>query len=279
MRHIYQAAALIAISSVTLTACGERTEQKSFPLSECRDKLLADIGKNYPDARVIYEVFEDHTNTEGPVKIHDEVARVRFTIVDPEYPKELRHSLIVSGFPDLRAAELGEETIQVQYPVEWALSRLEDKGGRSVAPNEVRSYWTKCFFAPDYGSIYNVKGLELTGGESYALIERCSASPEQLIPEAEAGNAQAQYQLGQIYEKGLVMEEKSPKLAAQWYRMAAEQGMPEAQYNLGVLYAAGIDGPPDKEQALHWLQQAEQQGIHQATEQIKKLRSPAEQQK
>ena len=132
-------AAIALCCAVGLTACGERAEQKSFPLSECRDKLLADIGKNYPNARVIYEVFEDHTNTEGPVKIYDEVARVPVTIVDPEYPKELRHSLIVSGFPDLRAAELGEEATLVQSPVEWALSRLKEKGGRSVSPNEVRS--------------------------------------------------------------------------------------------------------------------------------------------
>lgn len=81
----------------------------------------------------------------------------------------------------------------------------------------MRCYWTKRFFAPDYGSIYKVEGLELTDGESYALIERCSAIPEQLIPKAEAGNVQAQYQLGLIYEKGLVMEEKSPELALQWY--------------------------------------------------------------
>ncbi len=225
-------AAIALCCAVGLTACGERAEQKSFPLSECRDKLLADIGKNYPNARVLYEVFEDHTNTEGPVKIYDEVARVPVTIVDPEYPKELRHSLIVSSFPDLRAAELGEEAILVQSPVEWALSRLKEKGGRSVSPNEVRSYWTKRFFAPDYGSIYKVEGLELTDGESYALIERCSASSEQLIPKAEVGNAQAQYQLGQIYEKGLVMEEKAPGQAVQWYRMAAEQGHEGAQQAL-----------------------------------------------
>lgn len=235
-------AAIVLCCAVGLTACGERAEQKSFPLSECRDKLLADIGKNYPNARVIYEVFEDHTNTEGPVKIYDEVARVPVTIVDPEYPKELRHSLIVSGFPDLRAVELGEEAMLVQSPVEWALSRLKEKGGRSVSPNEVRSYWTKRFFAPDYGSIYDVKGLELTGGESYALIERCSSSPEQLIPKAEAGNAQAQYQLGQIYEKGLVMEEKSPEQAVQWYRMAAEQGHEGAQQALRRIEGAAAHG-------------------------------------
>lgn len=90
-------AAIVLCCAVGLTACGERAEQKAFPLSECRDKLLADIGKNYPNARVIYEVFEDHTNTEGPVKIYDEVARVPVTIVDPEHPKEMRHSLIVSA--------------------------------------------------------------------------------------------------------------------------------------------------------------------------------------
>lgn len=55
--------------------------------------------------------------------------------------------------------------------------------------------------------------------------------------------------------------------------------MPQAQYNLGVLYAAGIDGHPDKEKALHWLHKAEQQGIHKATEQIWKLKYSTEEEK
>ncbi len=55
--------------------------------------------------------------------------------------------------------------------------------------------------------------------------------------------------------------------------------MPQAQYNLGVLYAAGIDGPPDKEKALYWLQKADDQGFGPAIEQIWKLKYSTEEEK
>ena len=55
---------------------------------------------------------------------------------------------------------------------------------------------------------------------------------EKLLPLAEAGNPEAQYNLGVMYQEGLVVEQNYGK-ALKWFRKAAEQGDVQAQYNLG----------------------------------------------
>lgn len=53
--------------------------------------------------------------------------------------------------------------------------------------------------------------------------------------EAEQGNAQAQYDLGEAYFKGLGVTRSNIE-AMKWYRKAAEQGHGNAQYRVGQLY-------------------------------------------
>ena len=55
---------------------------------------------------------------------------------------------------------------------------------------------------------------------------------------AEQGVAEAQYNLGVMYDSGRGVRQDYAE-AFRWYRKAAEQGVAEAQYNLGVMYASG----------------------------------------
>ncbi|NCX22776.1 MAG: sel1 repeat family protein, partial [Betaproteobacteria bacterium] len=52
---------------------------------------------------------------------------------------------------------------------------------------------------------------------------------------AQQGVADAQYNLGVMYEKGRGVAQDYGE-AVRWYQMAAQQGYKEAQYNLGVMY-------------------------------------------
>ena len=54
-------------------------------------------------------------------------------------------------------------------------------------------------------------------------------------PLAEQGNAEAQYNIGQMYYKGKGAL-KDYKEAVKWYRKAAEQGSADAQHSLGYIY-------------------------------------------
>ncbi|HAR33023.1 MAG TPA: hypothetical protein DCR95_02740, partial [Desulfobacter sp.] len=51
---------------------------------------------------------------------------------------------------------------------------------------------------------------------------------------AEQGNANAQYILGVMYEKGKDVPQDF-KEAVKWYKLAAEQGVAQAQFNMGML--------------------------------------------
>ena len=54
-------------------------------------------------------------------------------------------------------------------------------------------------------------------------------------PLAEQGNADAQNNLGFMYENGNGVLQDFAE-AAKWYRLAAEQGLAWGQYNLGLMY-------------------------------------------
>jgi len=61
---------------------------------------------------------------------------------------------------------------------------------------------------------------------------------ELLIPLAEAGDAEAQTDLGFMYANGLGVPQDYTE-ALKWYRKAVAQGYALGQNNLGVMYAEG----------------------------------------
>ena len=76
---------------------------------------------------------------------------------------------------------------------------------------------------------------------------------------AEQGNAVAQNSLGFMYDNGRGVP-KDEAQAVAWYRKAAEQGYAMAQFNLGVMYANGQGVPKDEAQAVAWYHKAAEQG-------------------
>ena len=77
---------------------------------------------------------------------------------------------------------------------------------------------------------------------------------------ARDGNAEAQFRLGFIYERGEGAS-TDHQLAANWYRKAADQGHARAQSELGVLYEFGRGVPRDFRQSVHWYRKAAEQGL------------------
>jgi len=75
---------------------------------------------------------------------------------------------------------------------------------------------------------------------------------------AKLGNTDAMYNLGIMYNKGKVMI-RSPKDAIKWWTKAAELNNPHAQFNLGVQYAYGRIVRKDTDKAIRlWLSAAQQ---------------------
>ncbi|MBW8308516.1 MAG: sel1 repeat family protein [Candidatus Paracaedibacteraceae bacterium] len=82
----------------------------------------------------------------------------------------------------------------------------------------------------------------------------------QLKEKAEEGDPQAQFEMGQCYEKGREVEQDRSQ-AFEWYRKAAEQGFAEAQYHLGQCYEDGWGVEKDPNQAFEWYRKAAEQGL------------------
>ena len=76
---------------------------------------------------------------------------------------------------------------------------------------------------------------------------------------AEQGNAEAQYNLGNMYRSGLGMPQDYQE-AMKWYRRAAKQGYASAQSNLGLSYDLGQGVPQDYVLAHMWANLAASQG-------------------
>ena len=78
-------------------------------------------------------------------------------------------------------------------------------------------------------------------------------------PLAEQGHANAQTNLGLMYDNGDGVPEDD-KQAVKWYRLAVKKGLAAAQYNLGVMYFNGQGVPEDDKQAAKWFRLAAEQG-------------------
>jgi len=72
---------------------------------------------------------------------------------------------------------------------------------------------------------------------------------------ADAGQAEAQFDLGVLYAQGRGVQ-RDLTVAERWYRKAAEQGNAEAEFALGQMYSRGWGVPRDEADALRWFQMA-----------------------
>jgi len=81
-----------------------------------------------------------------------------------------------------------------------------------------------------------------------------------LLAKANAGDPAAQVQLGESYAAGTGVAQDL-KLAAEWYRKAADKGDVGGELHLAALYRDGGKGlPRDMVQAAAWYRRAAEQG-------------------
>jgi len=83
---------------------------------------------------------------------------------------------------------------------------------------------------------------------------------KKMLQAAEQGNADAQFNLGVMYDNGRGVRQDYAQ-AMQWYRQAAEQGDAHAQLALGLRYATGQGVRQDIVIAKEWVGKACDNGI------------------
>ncbi len=75
---------------------------------------------------------------------------------------------------------------------------------------------------------------------------------------AESGNAEAQNNVGYMYEEGLGVPQNY-LLAMNWYRQAADNELAQAQHNMGMLYHHGYGVAQNLGEAFRWFKMAAEQ--------------------
>jgi hypothetical protein len=76
---------------------------------------------------------------------------------------------------------------------------------------------------------------------------------------ADQGRAEAQYNLGVMFEQGRGVAQSDVE-AARWWRKAADQGDAKAQSNLGIRFDQGRGVARSDEEGLRWSREAADQG-------------------
>jgi Caspase domain/Sel1 repeat len=101
-----------------------------------------------------------------------------------------------------------------------------------------------------------VSDCEIRGGE-YVAYDRANYATALKVwmPQAEAGDPEAQTYVGEIFEKGLGIP-PDYQVAAKWYQKAADQGFAKAQMNLAYLYEQGLGVAADPLMALNLYRKA-----------------------
>jgi TPR repeat protein len=94
---------------------------------------------------------------------------------------------------------------------------------------------------------------------SSAPTVKAPINASELQSKAEAGDAKAQAQLGQLYAKGEGVTNSYVE-AAKWFRRAADQTNSDGLLGLGELYEAGQGVPKDMNQAVTLYRQAAELG-------------------
>ena len=101
-------------------------------------------------------------------------------------------------------------------------------------------------------------GADLQKGLAAAQRGDFATALREWTPLAEQGDADAQFNLGVMYDKGEGVPQDD-KTAVKWYRLAAEQRHASAQFILGLMYDKGEGVPQDDKTAVKWYTLAAEQ--------------------
>jgi len=142
-------------------------------------------------------------------------------------------------------AEVGRENIDKLFVVDCLL------------PGQVRSLGESASFNTARRPIKtSALDCEVRGGEYVAFDRADYATALKIwLPQAQAGDPNAQTIVGEIYEKGMGIV-PDYEVAALWYKKAANQNYSRAQINLGYLYEKGLGVEQDLTQSMNLYRKA-----------------------
>ncbi|HEY9033133.1 MAG TPA: caspase family protein [Pseudomonadales bacterium] len=125
-----------------------------------------------------------------------------------------------------------------------------------LLPGQTRMLGSQVYITARRPAMLTASECRIRGGE-YVAYDRADLKTALTVwlPAAEAGDADAQANVGEIFERGLGGE-PNYEAAALWYQKAAEQNNQRALFNLGTLYEQGLGVAQDKLMAMNYYRRA-----------------------
>lgn len=149
------------------------------------------------------------------------------------------------------AVAAGKDTAKEGMVERQALEIVE-----CLLPGQVRQLGMTTYVSQRRPTRTTASDCRTRGGE-YVAYDRADYKSALRIwmGAAEAGDAEAQTNVGEIFERG-IGGTPNPEAAALWYQKAADQNYSRALFNLGTLYEQGLGVPQDRLKALNLYRQA-----------------------
>ncbi|MFK8021294.1 MAG: caspase family protein [Pseudomonadales bacterium] len=125
-----------------------------------------------------------------------------------------------------------------------------------LLPGQLRSIGNRTYMTPRRPAVLTAAECKIRGGEFVAMDRADLRTALKVwLPTAEEGDADAQVNVGEIFEKGT---DGVPNYEAAiiWYQKAAKQNNKRAQFNLGTLYEQGLGVEKDPILALDLYRKA-----------------------
>src|SRR5690554_6051711 len=125
-----------------------------------------------------------------------------------------------------------------------------------LLPGQTRMLGNQVYITARRPAMLTAADCRIRGGE-YVAYDRADykTALQVWLPSAESGDAEAQTNVGEIFERGLGGK-PNYEAAALWYQRAADQGNKRAQFNLGTFYEQGLGVNQDKLIAMNYYRQA-----------------------
>jgi len=130
----------------------------------------------------------------------------------------------------------------------------ENGWGVTADPEQARRYYEQ---GARMGNLDSVNSLRALKNKAF------KAEFDNILPQAESGNAAAQNRVGEMYEFGQGVE-RDGATAFSWYQKAAAQGNVTAWHNLGRAYNFGTGVSQDYTKAEEWYIKAAERGHQKA---------------
>jgi hypothetical protein len=125
-----------------------------------------------------------------------------------------------------------------------------------LLPGQLRQLGAMNYLGPRRPLRTTTSDCRVRGGEYVAYDRADTRSALRIwLPSAQSGSAEAQNNVGEIYERG-VGGQPDYGAAALWYQKAAAQGYSRSQVNLGALYEQGLGVEKDPLKALDLYRRA-----------------------